>query len=60
MKEYYKISEMVTPQGLLELWESKKFGDEVAAKVTLCGIEIGKTYDDLRTYYYDEYLESIN
>jgi hypothetical protein len=54
MKGYYKISEMRTAKGLFELWESKKYGDEVAAKVTLCGIEIGETWNDLRTFINDE------
>lgn len=58
MKGFYKISEMRTTDGLLELWESKKYGDEVAAVVTLNGRKIGRTFDDLRTYYYDEYLQN--
>lgn len=51
MKGYYRIDKARYTEGLFELWESKKFGDEAPAKVTLNGIEVGETWDSLDEFY---------
>ena len=56
MKGYYKISEARVMEGLLELWESNKYGDEAPAKVvTLNGKEIGETWESLMDFYTEDY-----
>lgn len=50
MKGYYRIDSSRGVKGLYELWESKKFGDEIACAVTLNGQEIDSTWDNLRDF----------
>ncbi len=50
MKGYTVIDEVKKPEGLYQLWESNRFGDEVAAPVTLNGERIGETYDRLEEW----------
>lgn len=54
-KHYYKIAELHKPEGLFELWESKHYGDEVVALVTLNGNITGSTWDDLYIWYDEEF-----
>ena len=53
-KHHYKIDEMQTMYGKLELWESEKHGDEAPAIVTLNGSIVGKTWDSLADFYEEE------
>ena len=53
----YRIDEMQVTEGKLELWESKTYGDEAQAYVTLNGELIGRTWETLADFYYEDYLE---
>lgn len=46
---YYKIDELPTIYGLMELWEDSIYGDEAAAVLTLDGKNLGMTVEDIRT-----------
>ena len=54
LNHHYKIDEMRVAEGLLEMWKSKKYGDERKAIVTLNGEIIGKKWESLNTFYEEE------
>ena len=54
LNHHYKIDEIQVMEGKLELWESKKYGDERKAIVTINGEIIGKTWESLNTFYEEE------
>lgn len=56
MKGYYLLGQRHTAYGLFELWESETWGEDAPAKVTLNGLCVGNTWDDLNTFI-KEYLE---
>ena len=51
----YRIDQRRRPEGLWELWESKRHGDEVPAIVTLNGEIFTKTWEGL-----DEFLKEYD
>ena len=50
---HYRIATRTTMFGVFELWESKKYGDEMPADVWLNGAKVGATWDDLDTWLFD-------
>lgn len=56
MKNYYKIATYMHEFGKFELWESKIYGDEAPALLTLNGATVMETYDDIYTAV-DDYLD---
>lgn len=57
MKRHYVIAERLTGQGLFQLWEHEDYGDEVAAILTLDGVQVCHTWDDIDTSIRD-YIEA--
>lgn len=51
-----KLDQLHKPEGLFELWEHDKYGDEAEALVTLNGEIVGFTWDNLHIFYEEDYL----
>ncbi len=51
--DHDKIGELVTPDGTYRLWESRKWGDEEPAVVTLDNRVVGQTWGCLLDFIND-------
>ena len=58
MQGYYPVDSMKVPEGTLVMWESKLYGEEARAKVTLNGKEVGTTWETLVDFYFNDWKEN--